>query len=78
MVDNIITDSVVTTGPLNGKAAVIALSGDGHYCAGNEIVGGTYDWLVWTNGEHVVLGPNVGATGRLGRYGDDGSPCPGS
>ncbi|MCX7383568.1 MAG: glycosyl hydrolase family 28-related protein [Alphaproteobacteria bacterium] len=73
VVNNIISDAEVTQGPFNkGHAAAIALTGDGHYCAGNRIVGGKYEWLVWSNSASTVLGPNLGSTGSLGRYGDDG------
>ena len=73
VVNNIISDAEVTQGPFNkGHAAAIALTGDGHYCAGNRIVGGKYEWLVWSNSASTVLGPNLGVTGSLGRYGDDG------
>ena len=72
IVNNIIARPKVTTGPLGGKAAAIALTGDGHYCAGNRVIGGSYQWLVWSNSASAVVGPNFGAAGSLGRYGDDG------
>ncbi len=73
VIDNIIVNPRITTGPFDGEgAAVIALTGDHHYCAGNRIVGGSYPWLIWTNSDTDVLGPNFGPSGSKGRYGDDG------
>jgi hypothetical protein len=77
VVNNVIADCNITAGPFDGRAAAaIALTGDGHYCAGNEVVGGSYQWIVWSNGKRVIVGPNSGSTGTMGRYGDDGFHLP--